>query len=315
MSNLTTSNMNYRDIIKSRDLRIKILSYLSWIPDGIMLRLQYWMQTGCHLDLENPRRFTEKIQVYKMKYRNPNMLRCTDKYEVRSYVKEKGLGDYLIPLIGIYDRVDKIDFNHLPNQFVAKTTDGGGGNQVLVVRDKSKLVYLDFVKQLDKWMAMPKSKAVGREWAYENHYPRRILIEHLIGDGMSKDIPDYKFFCFNGEPHYCQVIQNRSIKETIDFYDMEWKHMPFYGLNPNSGPAAKPAAKPLKLAKMIDIARNLSKEFPFARIDLYGVESAVYFGEVTFYPASGYGVFTPDRWDEILGDLFECDFFAKTIKS
>ena len=140
MSNLTTSNMNYRDIIKSRDLRIKILSYLSWIPDGIMLRLQYWMQTGRHLDLENPRRFTEKIQVYKMKYRNPNMLRCTDKYEVRSYVKEKGLGDYLIPLIGIYDRVDKIDFNHLPNQFVAKTTDGGGGNQVLVVRDKSKLV-------------------------------------------------------------------------------------------------------------------------------------------------------------------------------
>lgn len=304
MFNLTTSNMNYRDIIKSRDLRIKILSHLGWIPDSIMLRLQYWMQTGRQLNLKNPERFTEKLQLYKMKYRNPNMLRCTDKYEVRSYVEEKGLGKYLIPLIGIYDRVNEIDFNTLPNQFVAKTTDGGGGNQVLVVKDKLQLSSIDFVNRLNNWMSMPKPKPIGREWAYENQYPRRILIEQLIGDGKSKDIPDYKFFCFNGVPRYCQVIQNRSTKETIDFYDLDWNHMPFYGLNPKGCPAAKPQ----KFDEMIEVAKKLSCEYPFARIDLYGIASKVYFGEITFYPASGYGVFTPDEWDGKMGEMFECGF-------
>lgn len=308
MSNLITGKMNYKNIIKSRDIRIKILSHLGWIPDSIMLRLQYWMQTGRKLNLKNPKRFTEKLQVYKMRYRNPNMLRCTDKYEVRSYVMAKGLGNYLIPLIGIYDSIEDIDFKTLPYQFVAKTTDGGGGNQVLVVRDKAKLSYNDFVNQLNKWMNMPKPKPVGREWAYENHYPRRILIEQLIGNGINKDIPDYKFFCFNGVPRYCQVIQNRSTNETIDFYDMEWHRMPFYGLNPKCRPAAKPVAKPQKLDQMKEIAKTLSKDFPFARIDLYDVAISVYFGEITFYPASGYGVFTPDEWDMILGNMFECDF-------
>lgn len=123
MSNLITGKMNYKNIIKSRDIRIKILSHLGWIPDSIMLRLQYWMQTGRKLNLKNPKRFTEKLQVYKMRYRNPNMLRCTDKYEVRSYVMAKGLGNYLIPLIGIYDSIEDIDFKTLPYQFVAKTTD------------------------------------------------------------------------------------------------------------------------------------------------------------------------------------------------
>ena len=136
--------MDYKKIFKSRDLRIKILSYLGWVPDSIMLRLQYWLQTGRILHLKNPQRFTEKLQVYKMKYRNPEMLRCTDKYEVRSYVEEKGLGDCLIPLIGVYNNVEDIEFSTLPNQFVAKTTDGGGGNQVLICRDKRDLSEVEF---------------------------------------------------------------------------------------------------------------------------------------------------------------------------
>lgn len=108
--------MNYRNIIKSRELRIKILSQLGWVPDGIMLRLQYWLQTGRKLDLKHPKRFTEKLQLYKMKYRNPDMLQCTDKYEVRKYIEEKGMGEYLIPLIGIFDEVKDIDFNALSSR-------------------------------------------------------------------------------------------------------------------------------------------------------------------------------------------------------
>lgn len=294
--------MDYRKIIRSRSLRVKILSVLGWIPDGLMLRLQYWLQTGRRLHLKNPQRFTEKMQLYKLKYRNPDMLRCTDKYEVRGFVEEKGLKDILIPLIGVYNSVDEIKFEELPNRFVAKTTDGGGGNQILICRDKEDLKASDFYATLKTWMAQPKAKSsIGREWAYENNFPRRIVIEELIEDGVHKDIPDYKFYCFQGEPRYCQVIGSRSTGETIDFFDMEWNHMPFYGLNPKTGPAAKPAA----YETMKEIARKLSKDIPFARVDLYAVDEKTYFGEVTFYPASGYGFFTPDEWDKKLGDLLE----------
>ena len=297
--------MNYRHFIKSRELRVKILTFLNWIPDSIMLRLQYWMQTGRKLNLKNPKRFTEKLQLYKIKYRNPDMLRCTDKYEVRKYIEEKGFGEYLIPLIGVYTNVDEIDYAKLPNTFVAKTTDGGGGNQVLICKDKQTLSEEDFKERLRGWMTARKVKQhAGREWAYENNYPRRIIIEELIGaDSMKKDLCDYKFFCFDGEPHYCQLIQDRSTKETIDFYDMEWNHMPFRGLNPQCGSALYEADKPEDFEQMKDIAQKLSKGFPFVRVDLYSVKEGVYFGELTFYPASGYGHFTPDEWDEKIGEM------------
>lgn len=297
--------MNYRNIIKSRELRVKLLTFLGWIPDSVMLRLQYWLQTGRKLNLKNPKRFTEKLQLYKMKYRNPDMLRCTDKYEVRKYIEEKGLGEYLIPLIGVYNSVDEIDYANLPNQFVAKTTDGGGGNQVLICKDKHALSEQNLKQRLNGWMSARKiKKQAGREWAYENNYPRRIIIEELIGDdNVRKDLCDYKFFCFEGKPHYCQLIQDRSTIETIDFYDMEWNHMPFRGLNPKCGPALQIADKPEGFEQMKNIARKLSKGFPFVRVDLYSVKERVYFGELTFYPASGYGHFTPDEWDEKLGEL------------
>ena len=131
--------MNYKKLIRSRALRIKILSLLNWIPDSIMIPLQYRIHTGRRLNLKNPQRFTEKLQLYKLKYRNPLMLRCTDKYEVRSVVKEMGLADILIPLIGVYDSAEAIDFEKLPMQIVAKTTDGGGGHQVFICRDKREL--------------------------------------------------------------------------------------------------------------------------------------------------------------------------------
>ncbi len=198
--------MNYKEIIKSREMRVKLLTFLGWIPDGIMLRLQYRMHTGRKLNLKSPKRFTEKMQVYKMSYRNIDMLRCTDKYEVRSYIQEKGYGKYLIPLIGVFDDVDSINFDVLPNQFVVKSTDGGGGNQVLICKDKSLICEDDFKSRIRGWMTARKiNKQSGREWAYENGYPRRIIIEELIGpDSFNKELCDYKFYCFGGKPYYCQ---------------------------------------------------------------------------------------------------------------
>lgn len=295
--------MNYKTLIKSRSLRVRILSLLTWIPDRIMIPLQYRIHTGRKLNLKNPQRFTEKLQLYKLRYRNPLMLRCTDKYEVRQVVKEMGCGDILIPLIGIYDRTEDIDFNKLPSQFVAKTTDGGGGNQVLVCRDKKQLERDTFYAKLNKWMKAPKTKPAGREWAYENGYPRRIIIEELISDGKSKDIPDYKFYCFDGKPIYCQLIDGRSTDETIDFFDMQWQHMEFRGLNAACYNAKKIAECPLHFEQMKVLASKLSNGFPFVRVDFYDNGEHVFFGELTFYPASGFGHFTPEIWDAKIGEL------------
>ena len=119
------------------------------------------------------------------------------------------------------------------------------------------------------------------------------------------DLIDYKFYCFNGKPEYCQVIRNRRTKETIEFYDMKWNIMPFWGLNPMAKPALTPITKPINFNKMIEICKILSKDIPFVRIDLYEINFKVYFGEITFYPASGVGRFTPNEWNYKLGDLIK----------
>lgn len=300
--------MNYRNIIKSRDLRIKILSHLGWVPNGIMLRLQYWLQTGRKLNLKHPKRFTEKLQLYKMKYRNPDMLRCTDKYEVRKYIEEKGIGEYLIPLIGVYDKVEDIDFNVLPQQFVAKTTDGGGGNQVLICKDKEKLSEKDFRERLDGWMSMPQQKKPsGREWAYENNFPRRIMIEELLGNERMKNLPDYKFFCFNGKVHYVYGICDRKVGVSAQFgiYDREFNKLDVDRCDELHQEVALP--KPTNYETMVELAERLSEGFPHVRVDLYNVMGKVYFGELTFYDGSGYMQFSPDSFDFEMGEKFDVD--------
>lgn len=301
--------MNYRNVIKSRDLRIKILSHLDWIPDSVMLCLQYWLQTGRRLNLKHPKRFTEKLQVYKMKYRNPEMLRCTDKFEVRRYIEEKGMGQYLIPLIGIYDRVEDIDFNALPQQFVAKTTDGGGGNQVLVCKDKGRLAESEFKDKLEGWMGMPKAKNSGREWAYENGYPRRILIEKLIGDEKQADLLDYKFFCFNGKVACVYGISDRHVGVSAQFgiYDVDFNKLAVDRWDERH--QIEPLQKPLNYQKMVDLAEKLSSNFPHVRVDLYNINGCIYFGELTFYDGSGYMKYNPDEFDEQLGEKFDVTSF------
>lgn len=301
--------MNYRNIIKSRELRIKILTLLDWVPDSIMLRLQYWLQTGRRLNLKNPKRFTERLQLYKMKYRNKNMLRCTDKYEVRGFIEEKGLSDILIPIVGIYNSVEEIHYSSLPQQFVAKTTDGGGGNQVFICKDKDKISEQYFFDKLNAWMNMPKSKQSGREWAYENHYPRRTLIEEMIGNGKD-DLIDYKFICFNGKVSYVYGITDRHVGVSAQFgiYDSN-----FHKLNVDrcdERHQEKVLSKPKNYDKMKLVAEQLSKEFPHVRVDLYNINGDIYFGELTFYDGSGYMSFNPDSFDEELGRNFNISTFS-----
>lgn len=296
--------MNYKSLIRSRELRLKILSALSWVPDRIMIPLQYRIHTGRKLNMNHPKRFTEKIQLYKLRYRNPLMLRCTDKYEVRKVVEEMGLKDILIPLVGVYDNVEEINFENLPSQFVAKTTDGGGGNQVLICRDKEQLGKDAFFNTLKGWMSMPKTKNAGREWAYENGCPRRIIIEKLLVSDGHKDLPDYKFFCFGGEVGFVYGIDGRNFGNgaRLGIYTPDFEKMEVY--RADEIVQAKPMCKPENYESMVSLARRLSEEFPHVRVDLYNVDGRVYFGELTFYDGSGYMGYSPDSFDFEAGALF-----------
>ena len=143
-----------------------------------------------------------------------------------------------------------------------------------------------------------------REWPYKN-VPRRIIAEQFIECPGKIDLTDYKIFCFNGEPKYIQVIQDRHTKETIDFFDTNWNHMDFIGLNKNARNAKVVPTKPKKLDIMLNIARQLAKDTIFIRVDLYSIDIKIFFGELTFYPASGLGTIYPNEWSLKLGDLIK----------
>ena len=194
--------MDYKKIIKSRSLRLRILKILSFIPDKLMIKLQYFLKTGRRLNLKSPRRFTEKIQWYKLYYKNPLMIQCVDKYDVREYIKSKGLEDILIPCYGVYDTPDEIDWDALPNQFVMKDTLGGGGTSVIIVKDKTTVDIEDLKKRAAEWVKIDAhNKSGGREWPYYSGKNHRIIIEAMLPSNIDEGgLIDYKFFCFNGEP-------------------------------------------------------------------------------------------------------------------
>ena len=294
--------MNYKKIFKNRKSRYKILKYLSWVPDGIMLRLQYRIKMGFWPDFKSPKRFTEKLQLYKMYYHNPVMPSCVDKYEVRSYVQKKGLGHILNECYGVFEQPEDIDWDKLPNQFVMKKTTGGGGLWVEIVKDKLTHDKERLLQLASVW-TMPKKKKVpgGREWAYSIIKNNRIVFEMLLEDPENNDLPDFKFFCFQGKVFCVQVDADRRDGHKQNYYDTEWNSLGVHCTYPE-GPLVE---KPKNFEMMLSIASKLSEDFPFVRVDLYNIQGKIYFGELTFYPSSGYGKFHPDSFDLELGKAFD----------
>ena len=279
-----------------------------WIKnDKLYLSLRWWCRMGYCLDWEHPQTFCEKIQWLKLYNRKPEYTNMVDKYAVKEYVAGKIGLEHIIPTLGVWDKPEDIDWDSLPDQFVLKTTHGGGGGGVVICKDKQTFNKTDAIEKLARSLAQDIYMNL-REWPYKG-VPKRIIAEKYLEERIAdnrpstSDLTDYKFYCFNGEPRYCQVIRDRHMKETIDFYDMNWNHMPFYGLNPVAKNGLNPVAKPVHLEIMIDIARKLSKGMPFARIDLYEISNKEYFGEITLYPASGLGLFTPIDWNTKMGEL------------
>lgn len=279
-----------------------IVNSFKWLPDTPYLKLLYKFKTGHTLNLKHPKTFTEKIQWLKLYNRQPEYTKMVDKYLAKHYVEDLICKDYIIPTLGIWDKPEDIDWDILPEKFVLKTTHGGGNGGVVICKDKSSLNKKQVVEKLNKSLASDIYRNL-REWPYKN-VTKRIIAEQFVSSNdndESADLIDYKFFCFNGEPKYCQVIRDRKTNETIDFYDMNWHHMDFVGLNPSVNNGLTPVPRPTKIEEMISICRKLSKGIPFLRVDLYHIDNKVLFGELTFFPASGFGRFNPEDWNEKLG--------------
>lgn len=299
--------IDYKKIIRSRKLRLAILRILNFIPDKWMLKLQYRIKMGKKLNLKNPQRFSEKSQWYKLYYRNPLMPKCVEKGDVRGYVRDCGLKDILNECYGIYDRVEDIDFDALPDKFVVKDTLGGGGNSVVIVKDKSELDITALKKQMSTWIGENAHiKDVGREWPYSSGRPHgRIIIEKYIeSDETAGGLIDYKFFCFNGRAEYLYVIADRKLGGDAGFgiYTADFQKTDYTRVGERK--LAAEVEKPVNYEEMKAAAEKLSAAFPHARVDMYNRNGKIVFGEITFFSASGYTLFDPDEFDYILGERF-----------
>ena len=252
-------------------------------------------------DLDHPQTWNEKIQWLKLHYHNPLLTKCAFKYAVREYVKEKIGGQYLIPLLGVWDKPEDIDFDALPDAFALKVNWGSGQN--IIVKDKNKFDRRRALAKLRKWMRPAGNHYYyGLEWAYKDIKPLAIAEKYI--EQFNGQVFDYKFFCFDGKP-YCIYVAQYDEKHNckISFLDLNWNLMPVsYGKHQKVDGELK---QPEKWQEMIDIARKLSAGFPFVRVDLYFVGGIVYFGELTFYPTSGYNPFHPFEANVQIGRMIK----------
>lgn len=294
------------------------------LPDAAFCRVQYRIMTGKRLRLDPPVDFNEKLQWLKLHYRNPLMVTCADKWAVREYVKEKIGERYLAECIGVYDDVEKIPFESLPQQFVLKATHGSGWN--IICPDKTVLDRPLAKKRLRKWLKSDFSKN-GREWQYREIKPQ-VVCEKFLVDPETPVLRDYKLFTFKGETRYIWVDFTESIGSTQDsvavqtigyskpkivdgmaryrnIYDADWNFMPGRGsLHPCKETEA--VKKPECLAEMLDVAKKLASDFPQCRVDLYVLGGKrIVFGELTFTGGNGCNAFYPQSFNDELGSYID----------
>ena len=288
---------------------LRILKNFKFLPNKRLLKIRYRYYTDEKLNLENPKKFNEKITWLKLHFHVPLLTQLADKFTIREYVSEK-IGDvYLNELYDVYYSVDAIDFDKLPNQFVLKGVHGSSLN--LIVKDKNKLD-LDAAKsEMRGWMKHCQYKKVGLEWAYKNIEPKIIAEKYLEEEGREV-LLDYKFFCFNGKPKFVQIDLERGIKDYRCFYDLDWKKLPFSTVkNPFfEGEVDKPS----NFNEMIKLADSLAEDLPFSRIDFYAIKGKTIFGEITFYPADGKKNFVPNEYNKIIGDYIRLPEIPKGKK-
>ena len=272
------------------------------LSDKAYIRLAFFRRLRRFPDLKAPKTFNEKLQWLKLYNRKPEYTIMVDKYEAKKYVAEKLGEEYIIPTLGVWDRFEDIDFDALPDQFVLKCTHDSGG--LVICRDKSKL---DKEKARQKIEKSLKTNYFWqcREWPYKNVKPR-IIAEKYMVDESGYDLKDYKFFCFDGKVKLCMIERDRAKGRNghaVDFFDRNFGHQ---NITVDGYPnAAQAYEKPTNYDELIAIAEKLATDIPHIRVDLYNINSRCYFGELTFFQASGCIQFSPPEWDKVLGGWIE----------
>lgn len=292
---------------KYRNLYYLLNKYVfSLLPDPVYHNLLGWIMhkrfgIKYHwMNINKPQTFSEKLQWLKTHGDTELKTQLADKYDVRIFIKERIGDDHLVELLPLNKNgdlsitdINDLDWDLLPDQFALKLTKGSGFN--IICGDKSKLDRSKVLIQLDKWLAV-NNYYLSREPQYKGE--NKIVAEKLL----KYNITDYKFFCFNGVPTFVELYIDRLGNHRKVFYDINWKKAGFTTAgDPMDGEAETPEVFP----EMVEIARKLSKEFPFVRVDLYENEGKVYFGEMTFHPAGGYTPITPREWDYKLGNMIK----------
>lgn len=287
------------------DSCVKNLGFL--FSDKLYLSLRFRCQMGKWIDWKNPKTFNEKLQWLKVYNRRPEYTAMVDKAEAKHYAASIIGEEHIIPTLGVWDRFDEIDFSRFPDKFVLKTTNGGGGGGVVICRDKSTFDKEDARKKLEQSLHSSIYRSF-REWPYKNVKPR-IIAEQYMTDSLQSDekeeLSDYKFFCVNGTAHNVMLCYDRQSGDTkFYFFDRDWNLL---RLNKRglAAPADFSIPKPKAVDEMFRIAGELSKGLPFARVDLYDVNGKIYFGEITFYPQSGFDANLLPDTDRMFGDLIE----------
>ena len=270
------------------------------IPDRIYLQIVYFRHFKKFIDFDNPKTFNEKIQWLKLNYRKEEYTNLVDKYRVKQYITKLIGEEYVIPTLGVWKNVDDIDFKSLPEKFVLKCNNDSGG--IVICKNKKDF---DEVKAKSFLKERLKNNGYwyGREWPYKNVKPC-IIAEKYMEDSISKDLKDYKFFCFNGSMEFFDIDIDRFIEHRSNYYDRNGNFLPF-GKTYCPPDYTKKIEMPKNLDKMIELAETISHNTVLSRIDFYEIDGQVYFGEITFYPGSGFSPFTDEKWDYKLGDMID----------
>jgi len=287
---------------KSSKIPVVLLNYFfnnglcKFLPDEVYLNIMFRIKQGKWIDLDEPKSFNEKIQWLKMRDRNPRYHELVDKYGVREYIKNTIGEQYLIPLLGVWDKFDDIDFELLPEKFVLKCTHDSGG--VYICRDKSKINYRRLKKFINRHMKKNYYYS-GREWVYKDVKPR-IIAEQYMVDESEVELKDYKIFSFDGIPFMIQVDYDRFVEHKRNLYTTEWEYIPAMIQYPTDSNHIIP--KPECLDELLDLSGKLSKGFAHLRTDFYCINGKIYFGELTFYHGSGFEKFSPKELGYEMGD-------------
>ena len=284
----------------NRDYRFLVLAgkgKKAHLPTDLFLKRMYKIHMGKILNLDAPVCYTEKLQWLKAYDHRPEYTTMVDKYAVKQYIAARIGEKYVIPLLGVWENADEIDFVSLPNQFVLKTTHDSGG--LVICKNKDTLDIKSVRRRLNRFLQRQYYDC-NREWPYKNVKPR-IIAEKYMEDNEHKELRDYKFFTFNGVPKVLYIAQGRGRGEATvaDFFDMDFNHLSF---TIDHDQAQTPPPKPKCFEEMKRLAETLSEGTPQLRVDFYEVNGQVYFGEMTFFHCSGFEKFHPEEWDHIFGE-------------